>query len=78
MAIMAEDEDLRLLTVEDVLELTTFSRATLHRRVQEGRFPLPIEDGRRRLWCATEIRDWKRQKLAARAPRSARDDSDLL
>lgn len=36
----------RWLTTADVLERTRWSRVTLWRRVHDGRFPAPIENGR--------------------------------
>lgn len=77
MTIHSDDEDLRLLRIEDVLELTTYSRATLYRRIKAGTFPAPIEDEGTRLWCNGEIREWKRAKLAARPDRQ-RNHDDIL
>ncbi|HDZ74078.1 MAG TPA: AlpA family phage regulatory protein [Aurantimonas coralicida] len=77
MSIHPDDEDLRLLRIDDVLTLTTFSRATLYRRIKDGKFPPPIEDEGTRLWCNSELREWKRSKLRARH-QIQRNNDDIL
>ena len=43
-------------TQDDVLKMTGWSRATLHRKRQKGEFPEPFrKDGRNILWRKTEI-----------------------
>lgn len=54
----------RLLNVQQVCELTSWSPTTLDRKVASGDFPRPIEDGRgsRRKWTLSQYEKWARQK----------------
>ena len=40
---------MRLLSMRQVCELTSLSRASINRKVEEGKFPKPIELGERRI-----------------------------
>lgn len=43
------------LTTDEVCALARVSRATLWRRVAQGRLPAPIDRGRTALFCAEEV-----------------------
>lgn len=56
----------RFLTVRDVVDLTTFSRTTLHRKVRAGEFPAPIAlSERRRVFSESAVRQWMAEREAA-------------
>lgn len=49
----------RLLSLNDVVELTTLSRWTIRRRVREGDFPKPIQISKNRTaWVSADVADW--------------------
>ena len=51
----------RLLTIEEVVEITGLSRATVYRKIKRGRFPVPIKLSPRRVaWWKEEIELWTR------------------
>ena len=57
----------RLLPLKRVLEVTSLSRATLYRKIEDGSFPAPLKIGRSRIaWRERDIIDW-----IARQPRAA-------
>lgn len=53
----------RLLSVEQLLELTGWSLTTLNRRLVAGTFPQPIEgaDKGRRKWTLAQYEKWAQQ-----------------
>jgi|GEM_PF-3859163 len=56
-----DDDDLQLLTIDDVLRLVPVTRKTLFRMERDGRFPRSrqISDNRR-VWRKADIREWER------------------
>jgi prophage regulatory protein len=49
----------KLLKMEEVLEITTLSRAHLQRMVKDGTFPKPLQLAiRRSAWKQTDIQEW--------------------
>ncbi len=64
----------RLLTLREVLTQTGMSRATLYRRIEEGRFPPPVKNGRTSRWPASEVGDFIEACKAARKLRSSTSD----
>lgn len=64
----------RFLTTRKVSELTTFSRATIDRKVGAGEFPRPIYiSQRRKVWQEAAVSEW----MAAVAARQAADNGNL-
>lgn len=63
---------MRLLTVRQVTERTSLSRASIRRRVDAGAFPLPVRipDSTRVGWLEHEIDEWIAQLAAARHERA--------
>jgi predicted DNA-binding transcriptional regulator AlpA len=57
----------RLLSVEQVLDLTGWSLVTLDRRQAAGEFPSPIEGGKgkRRRWTHAQYESWAKRKQDA-------------
>ena len=56
-------DDLKLLTMREVLEKTGMSRPTMYLRVKQGTFPRPRMTGgsRSARWLSTEIDAWIRE-----------------
>lgn len=48
----------RLLPIREVIEVTGLSKATIYRRVDEGRFPHPVKVGARSLWKLSTLQRW--------------------
>lgn len=72
-----DDEDIRMLRIEAVLELVPVSKVSIYRMIKSGEFPAPIKAGGSSLWCNDEVRAWKNSRLKERRqPR--RDNSDLV
>lgn len=75
-----DDEDLRMLPTNRVLDLLGISRTTLHRMVKDGDFPQPIVLRKRTLFSNLEIRVWLDRQLDSRAeskPKKRREIDDL-
>lgn len=48
-----------LFRISDVVRITTLSKATVYRRIAEGKFPKPLHVGiRARRWTRTSISTW--------------------
>lgn len=57
-----------LISLNDACRLTSMSRTMLNRYRAEGRFPVAVELGDRRVaFVRTEVTDWVQAKIAARA-----------
>ena len=48
----------RLLRLAEVREMVPLSRPTIYRRIQEGKFPAPVKDGRCSLWEESKVREY--------------------
>ena len=49
----------RLLPMRAVINLTSFSKATIYRKMDDGTFPRPLKIGKSRVaWRETEIAAW--------------------
>ena len=55
MADVAENDDLRMLRIEQVLDLFPVSRVTLYRMIRAGEFPEPMKMGRTSLWRRSHL-----------------------
>lgn len=58
MADVAENEDLRMLRIEQVIDLFPVSRETLYRMIRAGKFPAPTKLGQTSLWRLSHLRVW--------------------
>ena len=55
------------LKVEQVMKVTSLSKATIYRFVREGNFPRPLKLGRRSSsWAASEITEWIASRFTLR------------
>ena len=54
------------LRINDVTLLTSISRSSIYRMINEGDFPVQISVGNRQVrWSRQEVLDWCDEKLAA-------------
>jgi predicted DNA-binding transcriptional regulator AlpA len=51
----------RLLRLDEVRKIIPLSRPTIYRRIQEGKFPAPLKDGRCSLWEESKVRAYADQ-----------------
>lgn len=69
---MPDIEQQPLLSTKKVMEITTYSRTTLWRKVKNGEFPAPISlSSTKRAWLPEEIEDWKQKSKEARDKKAA-------
>ncbi len=48
-----------LLTIDEVIKITTLGRTTIHNHLRMGTFPLPIKMGlRKNRWRQSDIQEW--------------------
>jgi prophage regulatory protein len=62
-------EELRLLRIGDVIDLTKLSKSYVYALAAEGRFPRSIPlvpGGTARAWVASEVQAWIGQRIADR------------
>ena len=84
MADIAENDDLRMLRIDQVIDLFPVSRMTIYRMIQAGEFPAPTKFGRATLWRRSQLRRWiedQAGQIEAPAPetaRKARRGADLI
>lgn len=58
-----------LISLNDAAKLTSMSRTMLNRYRAEGRFPVAVELGDRRVaFVRAEVLEWVRAKIEARKP----------
>lgn len=58
ITMLQQDTLLRLAEVRKIIPL---SRPTIYRRIQEGKFPAPLKDGRCSLWEESKVRAYAAQ-----------------
>lgn len=64
----ANDNFPMLISLNDAAKLTSMSRSMLNRYRSEGRFPVAVELGDRRVaFVRAEVLEWVRGKIANRA-----------
>ncbi len=62
------DTEQQFLTAKRVAELTTFSRATINRKVDAGEFPAPVFiSERRKVFSAQAVRRWMAERMGEAA-----------
>jgi predicted DNA-binding transcriptional regulator AlpA len=57
-----------LIRMADVRKIIPLSRTTIYRRVQEGKFPAPLKDGRCSLWEESKVRAYADRLLQQHQP----------
>lgn len=56
----------QLLSISRVSEFTTFSKATIYRKISDGSFPPPFKIGKSRVaWRQSDIAAWLAQQSRA-------------
>jgi prophage regulatory protein len=64
---MEHPKNLRILRRRDVEKRVGLSRSSIYSRVQDGKFPRPVNLGARAVgWLESEIDNWLAEKVAAR------------
>jgi predicted DNA-binding transcriptional regulator AlpA len=58
---MASVKQDRLLRLGEVRKIIPLSRPAIYRRIQEGKFPAPVKDGRCSLWEESKVRAYAEQ-----------------
>jgi prophage regulatory protein len=72
-------DDIRLLRVEQVLEVVPVSRATLYRMIKQGEFPAPIHIGSLSVWPYSEVQNWvSRVKRRCKPFRADDGEEDII
>lgn len=69
--VLSSPSDDRLLKLEDVIEITLLSRASVYRGIEEGTFPRPMKFGAASRWSMREVQAWIADRLADREATSA-------
>lgn len=65
----ANDNEPMLVSLNDACRMTSMSRTMLNRYRGEGRFPVAVELGDRRVaFVRAEVVEWIEAKIGARAP----------
>ena len=57
-----------LLRLADVRKIIPLSRPTIYKRIQEGKFPAPIKDGRCSFWQESKVRAYAQKLLQQHQP----------
>ena len=61
-------QQISLIRLPEVRKIVPLSRPTIYRRIQEGKFPAPIKDGRCSLWDEAEVRAYVARLFGQRPP----------
>lgn len=72
-----ENDDLRMLRIEQVISLFPVSRVTVYRLIKSGQFPSPVKMGNTNLWRYAELRKWIDGRQKPQAPKRRRG-ADLI
>jgi len=57
--------NIKLLRIKQVIELTTLPKSTIYQRMKEGKFPRPLNlGGRDRAWRIEDILQWRENPSA--------------
>ena len=57
----------RMLTITDIMKITTIKRTKLYDLIKNGDFPEPNTTSKRKIWTASTIRKWMQQKAEERS-----------
>ncbi|EJE3288668.1 AlpA family transcriptional regulator [Vibrio alginolyticus] len=62
-----QNEQIRLITLREVIALTSLSRASIYSYISKNMFPRQISVGERSVrWIESEVQEWIRQKIECR------------
>ena len=56
-----------MLTITDIMKITTIKRTKLYDLIKNGDFPEPNTTSKRKIWTASTIRKWMQQKAEERS-----------
>lgn len=56
----------RIIRLPDVMKLTTFSKASIYRKIAAREFPAPVKLGSASGWFEDEVDAWMQRLAAAR------------
>tara|TARA_B100000700_G_scaffold315611_1_gene403964 strand:- start:3015 stop:3212 length:198 start_codon:yes stop_codon:yes gene_type:complete len=60
-----DPNNIKLLKIKQVIELTTLPKSTIYQRMKEGRFPRPLNlGGRDRAWLPEDLLEWRKNPSA--------------
>ena len=60
-----DPNNIKLLKIKQVIELTTLPKSTIYQRMKEGRFPRPLNlGGRDRAWRIEDLLQWRKNPSA--------------
>lgn len=62
----ANEEQLSLIRLPEVMKRTGLARPTIYRAASRGQFPKPVKFGSATSWVAQEIDSWIRVRMAER------------
>lgn len=74
---MQNNPQTNLLRLPDVMQIVRLSRPTIYRRIQEGKFPAQIKDGRCSLWREDDVRAYVAQLLKQQSPAKNQADRPM-
>lgn len=62
-----QNQELRLISLKDVVTRTALSKSTIYQLMKDGAFPKQVNNGSRRVaWVAHEIDSWLSERINAR------------
>jgi prophage regulatory protein len=62
----SDNSDARTLSLKQVVDLTSLSKAYIYQLITLGLFPAPAKVGRKSLWLAREVSCWVEARFADR------------
>ncbi|OLQ88018.1 DNA-binding protein [Vibrio panuliri] len=58
---------IRLIRLNEVLDMTGLSRSSMYRFIEDNQFPLQVQLGGRAVaWVECEVQEWIRQRVESR------------
>ncbi|MCG6340598.1 AlpA family transcriptional regulator [Vibrio fluvialis] len=62
-----QNESIRLITLREVIALTSLSRSSIYKYISENKFPQRISAGERSVrWVESEVQEWISNKVSQR------------
>lgn len=62
-----QNQELRLISLKDVVTRTALSKSTIYQLMKDGAFPKQVNNGSRRVaWVEHEIDSWLSERINAR------------
>ena len=57
----------QMLTITDIMKITTIKRTKLYELIKNGDFPEPNTTSKRKIWTASTVKEWMQQKAEERS-----------